>query len=87
VGLSAATWVPGTSAHTWQAIAAGGMSIGNKGMMVAAEAMALTAVDLFMDKDLIAAAKAEFEQRIGPDFEYVPLLGDREPALDYRKKP
>jgi aminobenzoyl-glutamate utilization protein B len=87
VGLSAATWVPGTSAHTWQAIAAGGMSIGNKGMMVAAEAMALTAVDLFMDKDLIAAAKAELEQRIGPDFEYVPLLGDREPALDYRKKP
>ena len=26
-----ATWVPGTAAHSWQAVAAGGMSIGAKG--------------------------------------------------------
>lgn len=85
VGLGTATWVPGTPAHTWQAIAAGGMSIGNKGMLVAAKTMALTAVDLFMDQDLIAKAKAEFEKRRGPDFVYKPLVGDRPPPLDYRK--
>jgi aminobenzoyl-glutamate utilization protein B len=85
VGLGTATWVPGTPAHTWQAIAAGGMSIGNKGMLVAAKTMALTAVDLFMDEDLIAKAKAEFEKRRGPDFVYKPLVGDRPPPLDYRK--
>ena len=28
VGLSTATWVPGTAAHSWQAVAAAGMSIG-----------------------------------------------------------
>ena len=37
VQLYAATWVPGTVAHTWQATAAGGTSIGVKGMLVAAK--------------------------------------------------
>ena len=46
VQMTAATWVPGTPAHSWQAVAAGGMSIGAKGMMVAAKTMALTAIDL-----------------------------------------
>jgi aminobenzoyl-glutamate utilization protein B len=46
-GLGAATWVPGTSAHSWQAVAAGGTSIGTKGMLIAAKTLALTAVDLF----------------------------------------
>ena len=87
VGLSAATWVPGTSAHTWQAIAAGGTSIGNKGMLVAAKTIALTAVDVFTDADLLSAARKEFEQRIGPDFQYAPMLGDRRPPLEYRKQP
>ena len=46
VGLRAATWVPGTPAHSWQAVAAGGTDIGNKGMMVAAKTIALTAMQL-----------------------------------------
>ncbi len=86
-GLGAATWVPGTPAHSWQAIAAGGHSIGNKGMLVAAKTLAMTAVDLFTDPELVAAAKAEREERLGPDFEYVSLVGDRDPPLDYRRKP
>lgn len=85
VGMRAATWVPGTPAHSWQAVAAGGTSIGNKGMMVAAKTMSLTAVELLKDKSLIEKAKAEFQERRGADFEYIPLLGDRTPALDYRK--
>ena len=84
-GISTATWVPGTPAHSWQAIAAGGMSIGNKGMIVAAKTLALTAVDLFTDAELLAAATAEYKERVGPDFEYVSLVGDRDPPLDYRK--
>lgn len=47
VEMRAATWVPGTAPHSWQAIAAGGTSIGHKGMMVAAKTMALTAIDLY----------------------------------------
>jgi aminobenzoyl-glutamate utilization protein B len=85
VGMGAATWVPGTPAHSWQAVAAGGTSIGHKGMIIAAKTLALTAVDLFKYPDLIKAAKSEFMERRGADFQYIPLLGDRAPALDYRQ--
>ncbi|MGI9322301.1 MAG: peptidase dimerization domain-containing protein, partial [Pseudomonadales bacterium] len=84
VGLRTATWVPGTSAHSWQAIAAGGTSIGAKGMLVAAKTLSLTAMALFSDPDIIKAAKDEFAKRRGEDFQYKALLGDREPPLDYR---
>lgn len=81
--MSAATWVPGTVAHTWQAVAAGGMSIGHKGMMVAAKTIALSAIDLFRNPSLVAKAKAELLERRGSDFEYLPLLGDRDPPLNF----
>ena len=85
VGMSSATWVPGTPAHSWQAVAAGGTSIGNKGMMIAAKTLALTAEKLFSDPTIIERAKEELVEKRGEDFKYVPLLGDRAPALDYRK--
>lgn len=77
--------VPGTPAHSWQAVAAGGTDIGNKGMMVAAKTLALTAIELFLNPAQIIKAKAELEEKRGQDFKYIPLLGDRKPALDYRK--
>ena len=83
-GMTAATWVPGTSAHSWQAIAAGGTTIGNKGMIVAAKTLAMTAVDLLTNPQLVESAKTEHQQRIPDDWEYEPLLGDRKPPLDYR---
>jgi aminobenzoyl-glutamate utilization protein B len=85
VQLSAATWVPGTAAHSWQAVAAGGMSIGAKGMMIAAKTMALTAADLFAVPATIAAAKKEFDAKRGPNFKYETILGTQKPQLDYRK--
>ena len=85
VGLRTATWVPGTSAHSWQAIAAGGTSIGQKGMTVAAKTMALTAMDLMQQPDLLARAREELLEQRGAGFEYQALLGDRGPPLDYRE--
>jgi aminobenzoyl-glutamate utilization protein B len=84
VQLTAATWVPGTPAHSWQAVAAGGTSIGAKGMMVAAKTMALTVMDLFVDAGHLTAARVEFEERTAGHV-YRSRLGDRKPALDYRK--
>ena len=83
--LRIATWVPGTSAHTWQAVSAGGMSIGIKGMMNAAKVIAGTAVDLYNDPETIKNAKKELIERRGPKFNYYSLLGERKPPLDYRK--
>ena len=83
--LNTATWVPGTAAHSWQAVAAGGTGIGIKAMLVAAKTLALTGAQLFQDPALVAAAKAEFDKSRGADFEYKPLIGDRAPPLNYRK--
>lgn len=84
VGMVAATWAPGTPPHSWQAVAASGTSVGTKGAVVAAKAMALTAAQLFQSPDTLVAAKAELDRRRGPDFVYRSLLGDLPPALDYR---
>ena len=83
-GLRAATWVPGTPAHSWQAVAAGGTSIGSKGMMVAAKTLALTGMQLLDNPKIINAAHEDFIAKRGKDFEYKPMLGDRKPALNYR---
>lgn len=83
-GLSTATWVPGTATHSWQAVAAGGTSIGEKGMVVAAKALAMTAVDLLTDPTLIERATAEYRERLPEGWTYQPLLGDRPPPLDYQ---
>jgi len=85
--FTTATWVPGTPAHSWQAVAAGGTSIGIKGLQLAAKTLALTAVDLYENPQLLQQAQAELKEEQGEGYEYVPLLGDRQPALDYRLKP
>ncbi|MHA4812067.1 amidohydrolase [Flavitalea flava] len=84
VGLGAATWIAGTPAHSWQAVACGGTEIGTKGMMVAAKTMTLTVIDLLTRKDIIPAATEEFKKVRGEDFVYKPLLGDRQPPINYR---
>ncbi|GAA4371769.1 M20 family metallopeptidase [Hymenobacter koreensis] len=83
VGLEAATWVPGTAAHSWQAVACGGTEIGSKGMLVAAKTMTLTGLDLFTTPSLLRQAQEEHRRNVG-SYQYQPLLGNRPPALNYR---
>jgi aminobenzoyl-glutamate utilization protein B len=59
----AATYVPGTPDHSWQAVACTGYSIGRKGMIVAAKTLTLSAIDLLRDPKLIEAAKTDFNKR------------------------
>ena len=83
-GVRIATWVPGTSSHSWQAVAAGGTSIGTKGANLAAKALANSAIKLLENPEIIKMAWDEHLDRVG-DHNYQALLGDREPPLDYRK--
>jgi aminobenzoyl-glutamate utilization protein B len=84
--LDAATWVPGTPSHTWQAVACSGSSIGRKGMVVAAKAMALTAMDLFTDPKLVERAKENFKLRRGNREYRSRIPADQKPPLNYRDK-
>ena len=86
-GFSTACWVPGTSAHSWQAVAAGGTSIGKKGMILAARVIAATASDLFQNPKTLADARAEHRRQLAGR-KYTSLLGDNQkPPLDYRDAP
>ena len=84
-GIRTATWVPGTAAHSWQAVAASGHAIGAAGAEVAARALALAATRLYRDPALVRDAREEFERRRGPGFSYRPLLERADPPLDYRR--
>jgi aminobenzoyl-glutamate utilization protein B len=55
--------------HAWPVVAAGGMSIGHKGMLYAARALAAAAVDLFERPELRQAIRAEFDEKTaGADY-------------------
>ena len=86
-GFSTACWVPGTPAHSWQAVAAGGTSIGRKGMILAARVLAATASELFRDPKTLEGARSEHRRRLAGRT-YQPLLGENQkPPLDYRDPP
>ena len=61
------------SLHTWPVAACGGMSIGLKGALGAAEILTRTALDVLTDAELRAAARADFAQRTA-NFTYVSPL-------------
>lgn len=84
-GIITATFVPGSAGHSWQNVAAAGSSIGTKGMMVAAKTLALSAYDLFENPAIVQAANKELAAQRGANFKYEAMLGQRKPALDYRK--
>jgi aminobenzoyl-glutamate utilization protein B len=84
-GLGTATWVPGAPPHSWQAVATGGMSIGLKGMINAAKTIAMTGVDIFNNPAVTEKAKKELAEKVGAGFQYNSMIGERKPALDYRK--
>ncbi len=86
IGFRAATFVPGVVAHTWQAAASSGMSIGQKGMVVAAKALAITGADLFADAQLIADAKAEFRRQLNGNTYQSVVPEFQKPPLGYRNR-
>ncbi len=72
----------GNPGHSWQFVACSGMSIGHKGMILAAKTLAVTASKLLRNPELINQAKAEFAAQT-KDRPYVCALPeDAKPPLD-----
>lgn len=61
--LAVASYPYAVPIHSWQVTACAGMSIGQKAMMVAAKTLAATAIDLFRDPALLAAAQSDMQDR------------------------
>jgi aminobenzoyl-glutamate utilization protein B len=66
--------------HAWPVVACGGMSIGHKGLMYAAQALATTMVDLYEDAKTLEAVKAEFREKT-KGVVYKPFIPDGPPKL------
>ncbi len=65
----------GVQAHSWQATASYGSSIGYKGMHFAAKTMALAAYDLLINTDMIEKAQHEFKEST-KGRKYIPGIPD-----------
>ena len=71
--INAVTLAANTPGHSWQIVAQGKSSIAHKGMLYAGEVMAATVIDLMNDPELLAAAKAEHAEKVGPEGYICPI--------------
>jgi aminobenzoyl-glutamate utilization protein B len=62
-GINVACYTNGAPGHSWQIVACTGMSIGEKGMIVAARTLAAAALELLADKTLVESARRDFDAR------------------------
>jgi len=80
ITLHAATAPYKSHWHSWVVVACGGMSIGHKGMLFAANSLGTTMVDLFENESLRKEIRAEFEKRKGSEV-WKAMLPDGPPPV------
>ena len=71
----------GAPGHSWQNVSCGGSSIGDKGILWAAQVLCGAAADLFSDPALLDAARAEFSQRTAEHGYVCPIPPDAVPYV------
>jgi aminobenzoyl-glutamate utilization protein B len=80
-GLRTACFPAGSPGHSWQNVASIGSSIGEKGVIYAAQVLSVSILDLLEQPEEVAAARADWQQRM-KDRKYTTLIpkGQRTPA-------
>ena len=76
-----ACWGIGVPGHSWGITATGAMSIGHKGMLYAAKAMALIGAKLVENPELLEKAQAEMQEVTGGKPYRTPLPEGQKPPL------
>ena len=77
--FTAATHTFGAPGHSWQIVACTGTSIGEKGMMVAAKAIAASAIDLYRSPELIQRSREDLKRSMA-DQKYTTLIPEGQKA-------
>jgi aminobenzoyl-glutamate utilization protein B len=83
LGLTVTTAPSDTPWHAWPTVACAGMSIGHKGLVYAAKALAATMVDLYEDPKTVQAIQAEFKEKT-KDVVYRSFIPEGPPSLQKR---
>ena len=78
--LTVATAPKGSPGHAWPIVASGGMSLGHKGMLLAAKTLAATMVDLYERPNARRAVREEFEAKKG-EVQFKAYLPDGPPPV------
>jgi aminobenzoyl-glutamate utilization protein B len=86
VEFGTATWILGTPAHSWQAVAQSGVGIGHVSLIFAAKVITATAIDLLTNSEALTKAKEEHRQRIGNKKYKSPIPPENKPPLDVWQK-
>ena len=84
VQADGATVAVGTPFHSWQMTAHGKSPLAKKGMVHAAKVMAATALDGYLDPDLLARAKADLAARTAATLYVCPIPDDVQPPVQPR---
>ncbi len=82
VEFNTASWVLGTPAHSWQAVAQSGAGLGHKSLIFASKVLAATALDLLMNDGLLKRAKEEHKRRLRGRVYKPPIPPEMRPPLD-----
>jgi aminobenzoyl-glutamate utilization protein B len=73
-------WALGTPGHSWQQVAQGKSSWAHKGMLLAAKALAGTALDLMTNPELLEQAKADLKEQLAGEEYRCPIPPGVKPA-------
>ena len=71
--LLTACFPAGTVPHSWQYVACGKSSMAHKGMLYAGKVIAMTALDLLENRELVEKAKKEHSERLSGEPYYCPI--------------
>ena len=69
VQMHVGCWIPGSINHSWHTVAQGKGGFAHRAMLYTGKALALAAVRLMQDPELLKAAKAEHLERTGGKYE------------------
>jgi aminobenzoyl-glutamate utilization protein B len=78
-GISTSCLAAKSPGHSWQNVAAIGSTIGEKGIIYASKVLAVSAIELFEDPEKVAAARADWVQRMEKR-KYTTLIPKGQPA-------
>ena len=76
--INTATWAPATPGHSWQVVSQGKSETAKKGMLFAGKSIALTAMRLMEQPELLKEARAEFDEAFEGQ-QYLPIPQGVEP--------
>jgi aminobenzoyl-glutamate utilization protein B len=74
------TFALGTPYHSWQMVAQGTTDLAHKGMLNAGKVLAMTAVDLYIQPEIIKKAKEDLKEQVGGKTYFCPIPSGVKPS-------